>query len=86
MRIQLEDNRTPLNEFINSLGTLHEPVELVRNGEVVATVAASDKKPYPKKISGSRNTVNEKEARKDKAAKNWANSLPPPAPILPGWG
>ena len=43
MRLDVENNRTPLNEFIESLGSLSEPVELVRRGEVVATVATHER-------------------------------------------
>lgn len=41
MRIETENNRTTLEEFVASLGALREPVELTRRGEVVATVAAA---------------------------------------------
>jgi hypothetical protein len=75
MRIQLEDNRTPLNEFIDSLGALRKPVELVRGGEVVATVATNGKNAPSKKSAPSRNAVDANEARKDKAARELGKFL-----------
>ncbi len=41
MRVELEQNHMSLNEFIDSLGALREPVELTRDGEVVAMLSST---------------------------------------------
>jgi hypothetical protein len=52
MRIEVENNRTPLNEFIASLEVLREPVELLREGKVVlASPRTRDAKAVPAKRS-----------------------------------
>ena len=38
MRIEVENNRTPLNEFVTRVESMHETIELTRDGAVVATV------------------------------------------------
>ncbi|HLX62928.1 MAG TPA: hypothetical protein VKX17_16760 [Planctomycetota bacterium] len=61
MRIEVENNRTTLDEFAASLGALREPVELTRRGALVATVEA------PKGAARART----KPARDKVAARGW---------------
>ncbi len=57
MRLELDTIHTPVNEFIDSLPADGEPVELVRDGAVVATLA---KKERDCKTRQSRNGTHEK--------------------------
>jgi len=50
MRIEVEGDRTTLREVVKQLDSSREPVELTRDGEVVAKVVAVKKKVEARKV------------------------------------